>query len=111
MNKKNTHTTQELDKKESSAPEYKDQEIVICAAIKTGNHITIRGHRHADCIRTASQMSYVSQENLRNRIEGFITSRNRFVDRVEGLKIQKEAGIKSKSPGGYVRELYSEDLY
>ena len=44
--------------------------------------------------------------------EGFITSRNRYVTRAEGLKLQLEAGIKSVDPEGYkVSQLYSEDLY
>jgi hypothetical protein len=43
-------------------------------------------------------------------IQGFLTSDNRFVDRVEGLKIAIEAGQVSEKLSKNKR-LYSEDLY
>jgi hypothetical protein len=45
--------------------------------------------------------------------QGFITSKNRYVDRKEAFNIQKLAGIKSVAKDGYdpSKELYSEDLY
>lgn len=86
------------------------KEICICAAVKFEGQI-IRGHRHANCLQTAKMMglntSHVSAD------EGFITSRNRFVGRKLGYKLQIAAGIKSKDKiNPYVlKELYSEDLY
>ena len=49
----------------------------------------------------------------RGAIQGFITSDNRFVERKEGMKIQKRAGILSaEKDGGYRGDiLFSEDLY
>ncbi len=98
-----------------------DNEIVICSAIRLPNGKIFRGHRHPDCIKTAyefvvwngginpgdhhwnSSMSYD---------QGFITSRNRYVDREEALKIQLAAGIKSACHSDYRKnQLYSEDLY
>lgn len=73
---------------------------IICAAIKLKNNKIIRGHRHADCLRTAERMG-VSVEGVRERIEGFMTSENEFVDRKEAHQIHK----------GEEGELYSEDLY
>ncbi len=50
--------------------------------------------------------------------QGFITSKNRFVDRAEGYAIQIAAGIPSANKelgaeNGYcqIGQLYSEDLY
>jgi hypothetical protein len=43
--------------------------------------------------------------------QGFITSKNRFVTREEGLKLQIEAGIESKGGGYRADRLFSEDLY
>lgn len=86
-------------------------EICICAAVKFGNGLIIRGHRHADCFRTAEGMTPVPPSSPRP-LQGFMTSENRFVDRLYGAALQIAAGIPSKSdrpfPGG---ELYSEDLY
>ena len=42
--------------------------------------------------------------------QGFITSAGRFVDRIEGLEIAKEAGQIVQKTGG-PNELYSEDMW
>ncbi len=90
-------------------------EIVICAAVRMEDDYIIRGHRHSDCIRTAEQIPrYKESGRPFGGNQGFVTSKNRYVDRIEGAKIQKAAGIQSKMPEGqeYLHgELYSEDLY
>lgn len=94
----------------SSAPAL-PAEIVICAAIKLPDGRIIRGHRHGDCLRTAGAMPGVDP---RLAVQGFMTSRNRFVDRIEGLDIQLAAGIPSaalKYGRDYGTELFSEDVY
>lgn len=86
------------------------REIVICAAVKTTKGIIIRGHRHADCIHTMQRMGLKYSNGV--NAQGFITSRNRYVTRVQGRKLQDAAGISSASPEGYTgTRLYSEDLY
>lgn len=87
-------------------------ETVICSAIKTVEGLIVRGHRHGDCMRTASQIPRVDDEKLNESEQGFITSRNRFVDRLEGRRLQDAAGIPSVALGGYRGAvLFSEDLY
>jgi len=97
-----------------------DPEICICAAIRLPDGRVIRGHRHGDCIHTAAQLidhrwriglepSPWSARMCRD--QGFMSSRNRYVDREEGLRLQLAAGIPSADPGGYRGELFSEDLY
>ena len=85
-------------------------EIVICAAIKYKDGTIIRGHRHGDC---AYDCNRPLKKDFEGHIQGFITSRNRFVDRKEGMKIQKAAGIPSawEEDGHYGDILFSEDLY
>ena len=93
-----------------------EKEICICAATKYGDRI-FRGHRHNNCILAANDaLSYdMSRKQIAEleKIDGFITSKNRFVDRKEGCRLQKEAGIESVDPKWpYLNdELYSEDLY
>lgn len=96
-----------------------DPEICICAAVRLPDGRVFRGQRHGDCIKTAraavewngGKDDGVWTPDLCND-QGFITSRNRYVDREEGLRLQKAAGVASIDPTGYrVRELYSEDLY
>ena len=74
----------------------------------------IRGHRHSDAIATMKGIPRYKDEWAFGEDQGFITSKNRYVNRIDGAKIQKAAGIKSKMPEGqeYLHgELYSEDLY
>jgi hypothetical protein len=86
-------------------------EICICSAVKTTDGIIIRGHRHRDCIEGIIRRGKKPAKDF--NAQGFITSQNRFVDREEGFRLQKLAGIKSANPEGYNSAgwLYSEDLY
>ena len=95
-----------------------EKEICICAAIKYKDKIW-RGQRHNNCIDVArDQLSYnmsrkqMNEESSLFENQGFITSKNRYVDREEGLILQKKAGIKSIAKDGYGKKLlFSEDLY
>ena len=90
-------------------------EVCICAAVKASNGKIYRGHRHSDCLYAIHARHLKPAENQHGDGQGFITSTNRYVDRIEGLKLQIAAGLKSVDPtridGKYGRELYSEDLY
>lgn len=98
-----------------------DLEIVICAAIRLPDGMIFRGHRHTDCIQTAFNhvcwnAGVESGEHhwrpAMSMDQGFITSRNRYVNRIEGLRLQLAAEIRSACPTGYRRNsLFSEDLY
>jgi hypothetical protein len=82
-------------------------EICICAALRLSDGRIVRGHRHDDCFRTLS--GWMCGEVDRPE-QGFVTSRNRFVDRVEAFRLQKAAHVESLT--GYRGEqLFSEDLY
>ena len=87
-----------------------NKEIIICSAVKTTNGKIIRGHRHSDCI--SAMYDRKLRPDISYNAQGFITSKNRFVDRVEGRELQDEAGIKSADEEGYKGDtLFSEDLY
>jgi len=91
-----------------------EEEVCICAAVQLPNTgYVVRGHRHNDCYRTLQGMERWKNGSIGDVEDGFMTTRNRFVDRKEGLKLQKAAGIKSVDREGDYRgdELYSEDLY
>src|SRR2546428_156828 len=86
----------------SPQSQIEEKEIVICAAIKMKDGYIIRGHRHADALRTASQVPrYKGDSHAFGENQGFVTSRNRYVNRIEGARIQKAAGIKSKMPAAF----------
>lgn len=84
-------------------------EVVVCAAVKTTCGQVIRCHRHHDGIRSIIERGLLPDNESG---QGFITSRGRFVDRIEAKELQDAAGIPSASSGGYRgNRLYSEDLY
>lgn len=83
---------------------------IICAAIKLPDGLIFRGHRHHNCIESISKMEKYKGLRVTSDMQGFITSENKFVGRVEALNIQIEAKIPSKR-GKYSNKLYSEDLY
>jgi hypothetical protein len=100
-------------------PVMTEREIVICSAIRLPDGRIFRGHRHSDCIRTAKEAVEWNRGDAKGvwtasmcGDQGFITSRNRYVGREEGLALQQAAGIASACPSGYrTRQLFSEDLY
>ena len=86
------------------------KEICICAAVIAEDDIIYRGHRHADCIESILRRNKKCKGGFNS--QGFITSKNRYVDRYEGFKLQKESDIPSAWCDGYQGEvLFSEDLY
>ena len=87
------------------------KEICICAAIICTDGTIIRGHRHRDCLDTIIRKHKTPKHEF--RAQGFITSHNRYVDRLTGFELQQKARIKSANPEGYNKAgwLFSEDLY
>lgn len=87
-------------------------EVCLCAALQMPDGYIVRGHRHNDAMQTAGNIPRY-KDQVRGVPQGFVTSRGRFVDRTEGCKLQKAAGIESVDSGNaYLNgELYSEDLY
>lgn len=90
-----------------------DKEICICAAIQMPDGYIVRGHRHNDCFRTISGIPRYKGINLESLEDGFMTTRNRFVNRFIAKQLQDLAGIKSVDKNNNQSEkiLYSEDLY
>ncbi len=89
----------------------------MCAAIDFKGTI-ICGHRHQDCfiiLENLLEKNKISYKPPCREQEGFLTSENRFVDRVEAFKI----AVASKQiewnqdPAKYYGEsiLFSENLY
>jgi len=98
-------------------------EYITCAAIHVNNKKIYKGHhpknidsgyvacglRHGHCFTIMARIYKKEDrvETLRCSIQGFLTSKNRFVDREEAGKIAFESKqIKEKT-----NCLFSEDLY
>lgn len=70
------------------------------------------GHRHAQCMYTMTLVTglrtcEIGEDCSGEHIQGFLTSKNRFVDREEGAKIHIANGHKID----FENRLFSEDLY
>lgn len=101
----------------------KDQEYILCAAVwfrdgKPHEHqpinidtgIVVCGQRHHNCLFTAWALrkGLTSLSEARgNAIQGFLTSKNRFIDRKEAGEIAYNA----KQIDQETDCLFSEDLY
>ncbi|NPV12936.1 MAG: hypothetical protein HPY57_14285 [Ignavibacteria bacterium] len=108
------------------------KEYIICAAIwykelqlKNPDVLKIRGFapynvdkgivfcgwRHQNCLYQMVAITGFTNHEAGHSIEGFLTSKNRFVDREEAMKIAIEAGqVKEKETCNKCK-LFSEDLY
>lgn len=84
----------------------KTEEYILCAAIRLKfSRVLICGHRHGDCYATLEHLN--KKVNLTFSRQGFLTSRNRFVNRKEAAKI----AFKAKQIQKETDILISEDLY
>ena len=96
-------------------------ERILCAAIyiDTGRNYkaqpkniksgyVVCGRRHHNCFQTLSLVDTDEKESEHRIIQGFITSDNRFVDRIEAEGIAITAGQVTGRTEGM---LMSEDLY
>ena len=112
------------------SPISEDSERIICAAVwykeipikkeipfestnpkncPTG--LVFSGHRHGQCIYTKCAVTGLRDAESGENEQGFLTSKNRFVSREEGLIIALREGqvIDIKEIRG--NRLFSEDLY
>lgn len=78
-----------------------EPEIILCAAVLLPSGYIVRGHRHNDCLRTLSGMDRGKDLTSLDLVQGFLTSRGRFVNR-------EEAGLIHY---GVPFTLYSENVY
>jgi hypothetical protein len=98
-------------------------EYILCAAIwykdlatpqfnpvNVNRGIVFSGHRHPYCLYQMVAMTGLYQHQAGREVQGFLTSKNRFVDRIEGGKIAIQSGQIEKLSYGQ-NQMFSEDLY
>ena len=71
--------------------------------------IVFCGYRHPHCMYSMASITGIRSvtPDCGTYIQGFLTSKNRFVDRYEALTLALNAGQTTKSQG----QLFSEDIY
>ena len=110
----------------------KKKEYIICAAIwykdiplqkvidgvlpkNCDRGLVVLGHRHGQCMWTMSSLTGLrsvtnAEDGVGEYEQGFLTNKNRFVDREEGFDIA-ESSNQLNERARWGRTLYSEDLY
>lgn len=75
--------------------------------------VVMSGWRHMNCIYQMCAITGLRDipAQVGESIQGFLTNKNRFVDREEGWIIAESAGQINDRPRGKSKTLYSEDLY
>lgn len=77
--------------------------------VNTPEGLVVCGLRHCNCIAILSEM-FPDRRYIKNHVQGFLTSKNRFVDRIEGWKIALAAG--QVLPEDLIgSQLFSENLW
>lgn len=85
-----------------------DMPVGFSRPINCDRGIVLSGHRHHNCMYQMVAITGKYQHQIGEEIQGFLTNKNRFVDRIEGAEIFIENG----GVLGYSKDrLYSEDLY
>jgi len=77
--------------------------------IETG--VVFSGYRHPHCLYQMAALTGLRQCNAGEEVQGFLTNKNRFVDREEGMQIAIAANQLIEREGQNTHTLYSEDLY
>lgn len=103
----------------------KDKETILCAAIwykeftiglyqpiNIDKGCVISGWRHGSIIQSVKSLTGLrtvtkGENSTGEYIQGFLTSKNRFLNRAEARELFEQNGFQSE----YTNELYSEDLY
>lgn len=93
---------------------YKDMPTPKYSPINIDTGLVVEGHRHADIIRTmvnllGKRTCQFGEDCAGESEQGFVTNKNRFVDRVEAMKIARAANQVISDTT--FPQLYSEDLY
>jgi len=96
-------------------------EKVLCAAIwykeadrpvhrpkNTPTGVVLCGYRHGDIIGQVGALTGKKHHELGESVQGFLTSKNRFLNREEARALFVEGG---GTPEYSETELFSEDLY
>ena len=89
---------------------YKDLPTPVHGPVNIDRGIVFSGHRHVHCMHQMVTIFGKRNYEAGEYIEGFLTNKNRFVDRVEGGVIAIESGQVNKLNYSSTK-LFSEDLY
>lgn len=85
---------------------YKDFSKPIHSVVNVDSGVVMCGYRHGYIMGQFKALTG-SRTPLHNHVQGFLTTKNRFIDRIEAHKLFVSYGGVPE----FKNELYSEDLY
>jgi len=92
---------------------YKDLESQNFLPVNCESGVVVCGWRHSNCIAVLNALN--GKRSVTGEVgdytQGFLTNKNRFVDRKEGWAIAEKANQINDRERGSALTLYSEDLY
>ena len=108
------YETNNMERIYSAAIWYKDLPTAKYMPTNIDKGVVVEGHRHADIIRTmvnllGKRTCQFGEDCAGESEQGFVTNKNRFVDRVEGMRIARAANQVISDTT--FPQLYSEDIY
>jgi hypothetical protein len=84
----------------------------FCRPLNCETGIVFCGHRHHNCLYQKVALTGLADHESGEHIQGFLTNKNRFVDRKEALKIALANNqVDPNHLGNSLIGLFSEDLY
>lgn len=88
---------------------YKEQNTAKILPVNIHNGVVVCGHRHPHCIHAFIALSGLRSVTVEcgEYSQGFLTSKNRFVDRADAAEIAFNSGQIEKE----LKTLFSEDIY
>lgn len=87
---------------------YKKVERAFHRPVNTPGGVVLCGFRHGDIISQVQPLTGKKHYELGESVQGFLTSKNRFVDRKEAAEIHVRNGGKLNY---HAANLFSEDIY
>ena len=95
-----------------AAIHYKDKKCYEFQPKNISEGYVLCGWRHHNIINTRAQLLEENQKtDSYNSVQGFLTSKNRFLDRAEAFKLAIENGQVIRENAFHSYKLFSEDLY
>ena len=84
----------------------------FCRPLNCDTGIVFSGRRHHNCLYQKVALTGLADHESGKNIQGFLTNKNRFVDRKEALQIALKAGqADPNNLGNSLIGLFSEDLF
>ena len=82
----------------------------VLLPVNCNKGVVFCGQNHNHCMYTMIAVTGLMSDQAGESIQGFLTTKNRFVDRYDAYTVAVDAG-QIKHDDKFVKKLYSEDIW